>query len=175
MWCTHLLGLMRFHAESVPDPATALAAINRQVCGLRSGPPITSLFLARLDWTAGELVYCNAGHHPPFVLRAHEVVEPLETGGPVLGVIADASFENGRITLQPGDTLLGYSDGLVDCRDESGEEFGISRLLGETLRWRGASASATLFSVVGAVQDFAGSQPREDDFTLMVVQHLALQ
>jgi serine phosphatase RsbU (regulator of sigma subunit) len=169
MWFTHLLALMRTHAEADADPAAAMQAINRQICTLRSGPPITSMFVARLDWRTGTLEYCNAGHPGPLLLRAKGGVETLQQGGPLLGVLPDASFENGRVVLEPGDLLLGYSDGLIESCNQRDEEFGVDRLLAAALGAERASANAMLFSVVGAVQDFAGGHPREDDFTLIVV------
>jgi len=95
-------------------------------------------------------------------------VEWLRSGGPVLGAVPDAPFLNARTTLNPGDTLLSYSDGILECRNARGEEFGVERLV-EATRSTGGSADAMLFSVLGAAQDFAAGEPRQDDLSLMVV------
>jgi serine phosphatase RsbU (regulator of sigma subunit) len=85
-------------------------------------------------------------------------------------VLADACFANGQTTLRPGDTLLGYSDGVAECQNGDGAEFGAERLAAAAEGSRGSSASATLFSVLGAAKDFAGSRSREDDMAMIVVR-----
>ncbi len=172
LWFTHLVGLIRIHAGSLDDPAAAVEAINHDLCQLPSGPPMASLFLGRLDSRRGELVYCNAGQPPALLLRRDGTVESLREGGTLLGALPHASFRSGRVVMEPGDTLIGYSDGIVECRNGSGEEFGVRRLLAAARSAGRSSAGTLLFSLLGAVQDFAGSHPRDDDFTLMVVRRL---
>lgn len=99
-------------------------------------------------------------------------MESLQEGGPLLGVMTGAGFANGQIALRAGDTLLGYSDGIVECRNPEGFDFGVERLLTAAQVDGGAAASATLFSVLGAVEDFAGCHPREDDMAVIVVHWL---
>ena len=103
------------------------------------------------------------------VFRDNGHVESLREGGPVLGALADAPFTNGRTRLRPGETLLGYSDGIAECRNEKGAEFGAEGLAAAAQVCRGCSASSTLFSVLGAADDFAGVKSREDDMALIVV------
>jgi serine phosphatase RsbU (regulator of sigma subunit) len=169
MWFTHLIGMIRLHVGSQGDPAGALAAVNRDL--LRTGMelPFTTLFLGRLNSKTGETVYCNAGHPPALLLRTNGQADKLRAGGPVLGALAGASFVNGMTTLKPGDTLLGYSDGITECRNATGADFGTERLLSAAQASCDAGATATLFSVLGAVEDFAGSHPREDDLAFIVV------
>lgn len=170
MWFTHLLGLARMYAESVADPGDALAAINRQMCRVNSPPPLTSLYLAQLHWMTGEVVYSNAGHPAALRFRADGTLECLATGGPLLGAVPGAKFESGATRLMPGDTLLAFTDGLLECCNQSMEEFGEQRVVNAVRDTRvGASAGELLFSVVGAAQDFAGSQQRADDCTLVAL------
>ncbi len=175
LWFAHLMGLIRIHAGASTVPAATVAAINRDLYQLPSGPPMASLFLGRLDSRQGELIYCNAGQPPALLLRRDGSVESLREGGPLLGAVPQASFRSGRVVVEPGDALIVYTDGIVECRPasrDSGEEFGVRRLLAAARSAGRSSASSTLFSVLGAVQDFAGSHPRDDDFTLMVVRRL---
>jgi serine phosphatase RsbU (regulator of sigma subunit) len=169
MWFTHLLGLTRLYGESIADPAAALAVINRQVCSFL-GLPLTSMFLARLDTAAHQLLYCNAGHPAPMLLRESGTLEFLSEGGPVLGAVPKAEFASACVSFEAGDTLVGYSDGLLECRNQDDEEFGVDGVVKELLKAAQASSSQMLFSIIGAAQDFAGTQAREDDCTLMVVQ-----
>ena len=172
MWFTHLVGLIRLFAGSLRDPAGVAAAINGHLASLDPEAPITTLFLTWADARTGDLVYSNAGHPAPFVLRRDGSVEWLSRGGPVLGAVPDATFVNGGAVLNPGDTLLGYTDGILECRNTRGEEFGVERLVDATRSAISPSASATLFSVLGSLQDFAAAEPRVDDLALMVVRRL---
>lgn len=168
MWSTHILGLIRTYAASLKSPETVLKAINRDLYVLGS-VPFTTMFLARLDWREDRLVYSNAGHCAPIVHRPSGVVDQLSTGGPVLGAVPNAEFEAAGIDFPSGSTLLSYSDGLIECRNANDEEFGVDRLVNELRNAAILGASKALFSIVGAVQDFAGGTPRRDDLSLMVI------
>jgi serine phosphatase RsbU (regulator of sigma subunit) len=169
MWFTHVVGLVRLQMEALGDPAAALSAINLSLLLTHLELPLTTVLVGRLNLQTGEVTYCSAGHPPALVFR-NDGVECLGEGGPVLGVLAGACFANGQTTLRPGETLLGYSDGIAECQDENGVEFGVERLTAAARISRGPSASGTLFSVLGAAKDFAGRQPREDDMALIVVR-----
>jgi len=168
MWFTHVVGMIRLQFAALGDPAATLSAMNRALLHMRLELPLTTLFLARLNPQTGDLSYSNAGHPPSLLLQRDGEVQNLREGGPVLGVVAGACFTNGKATLKPGDTLLGYSDGIAECRNPSGGDFGVERLLAAA-QVAGSSAIGMLFSVLGAAEDFAGSQPREDDMALVVV------
>jgi serine phosphatase RsbU (regulator of sigma subunit) len=170
MWFTYVVGMVRMQMEALGDPAAALSAINRNLLLTHLELPLTTVLVGRLNLQTGEVRYCNAGHPPALVLRNEGHVESLPEGGPVLGVLAGACFANGHTTLRPGDTLLGYSDGIAECQNANGAEFGAESLAAAALVSRGSSASGTLFSVLGAAEDFAGSQSREDDMALIVVR-----
>jgi sigma-B regulation protein RsbU (phosphoserine phosphatase) len=169
MWFTHIAGLIRILAVSCPDPARIADAIHSHLFTLRPEPPLVTLFIGCLDSRTGELVYCNAGHPDPLLLRAQGQIEPLSAGGPLLGAVPGAVFSNGHATIAPGETLIGYSDGVVECRNGSGEDFEPERLAEAACTAGNNSASAILFSVLGATQDFAATQQRADDVALLVV------
>ncbi len=173
MWFTHLVGMIRLQFAAHGDPAATLAAINRDLLLTGLDLPLTTLLLARLKRDTAEITYCNAGHPPALLLRQNGQVESLQAGGPVLGVLAGASFVNGKATLRSGDTWLGYSDGITECRNPLGADFGTQRLLAAAQTSSGSGAAATLFSVLGAVEDFAASHPREDDVALVVMHRAA--
>jgi serine phosphatase RsbU (regulator of sigma subunit) len=170
LWVTHLVGLARLAAEETAGPAEALARMNRHLCSLPPGTPLVALCFCRLDPRRGVLRYSNAGQPAPFVLRADGKPEPLAAGGPMLGALADASFEAGEARLVRGDVLIGFSDGVVECRNLRDEEFGWRRVVEAARMASAASAGSLLFSILGAVQDFAGARPRLDDFTLLVAR-----
>jgi sigma-B regulation protein RsbU (phosphoserine phosphatase) len=169
MWFTHLSGLIHIFAGNSPDPAQVASAIHSHFLSLQPEPPLATLFLASLNSATGELTYCNAGHPAPLLLRAGGQMERLTVGGPLLGAVPGVTFSNGRALLAPGETLVGYSDGVVECRNGKGEDFAAEKLAAAARSAGGSSASAILFSVLGATQDFAATQPRADDVALLVV------
>jgi sigma-B regulation protein RsbU (phosphoserine phosphatase) len=171
MWVTHLIGLIRSHTAANSDPEAVVAAVNRDIARLSPIEPLSSLFVARLDTLSGKLDYCSAGHPPALLLRRDGILELLSDGGPVLGAVPSALFERGSVQLDVGDLLLTCSDGILESFNEAEQEFGAMRLQTELRRAQGGSAESVLFSVLGAVQDFASPRPLTDDMTLVVVKH----
>lgn len=171
LWFTHVVAMLQLEAGCRETPAAALTALNRDLAQMRFTAPFASLFLARLDLHTGELLYSNAGHPPALLFGRDGRVESLGEGGPLLGALPEAGFVEGAARLQPGDTLLGYSDGIIECGNASDEQFGLTRLITTVRSSPASSSTATLFSVLGAVKDFAGSQPRQDDLAVLVVRH----
>lgn len=169
MWVSHLAGLIRTNTAENSRPEAIVAAVNRDFARLSPVVPLSSLFVARLNQFSGALEYCSAGHPPALLLRADGRLESLADGGPVLGVVAAAEFDCGTVKLNAGDALLICSDGILESFNEADQEFGSRRLETEFRRAHGGSAEATLFSVLGAVQDFAAPRPLTDDMTLVVV------
>jgi len=175
MWFTHMVGMIRREVSMHGDPAAALASVDRNL--LISGVefPLTTLFLASLNPLTGDLTYCNAGHPPALLIRGDGDIEELNQGGPVLGVISGSEFLNGRTKLTAGSTLIAYSDGITECRNESGVEFGTERLRSAVRAPMPGGPSAMLFSVLASVENFAGSGHRDDDIALMILRRLGDQ
>jgi serine phosphatase RsbU (regulator of sigma subunit) len=169
MWFTHMAGMIRRQMSILGDPAAALSSVNRDLLLAGLEVPLTTLFLARLNLESGDLTYCNAGHPPALLLRENGEVDELRVGGPVLGAISRTSFANGVARLCPGNTLLAYSDGIAECRNESGTEFGASGLVDAVRAFSVCKPNVMLFSVLAAVESFAGNQRREDDIALAVL------
>jgi serine phosphatase RsbU (regulator of sigma subunit) len=171
MWVTHLIGLLRTHTAASNDPEAIVAGVNRDTSRLSAVEPLSTLFVARLNFMTGRLDYCSAGHPPALLLRTDGQLELLSDGGPVLGVVPSASFDCGSVRLGAGDLLLACSDGILESFNEADQEFGSKRLEAELRRAQGGSAESVLFSVLGAVQDFAAPRPLTDDMTLVVVRN----
>lgn len=170
MWTTHLVGLVGTHTAASAEPQAILTGVNRDLCRLSPVAPLASLFVARLDPASGRLDYSSAGHPPPLLLRAEGQLESLFEGGPLVGAVPAASFARGRVDLRAGDVLLAYSDGILESRSKADEEFGSARLEAQLRHAPRDAADAMLFSVLGAVQDFAAAQELADDTSLVVVR-----
>jgi serine phosphatase RsbU (regulator of sigma subunit) len=171
MWVTHLVGLIRTHTAVNSNPEAIVAGVNRDIARLSSVEPLSSLFIARLDSVTGRLDYCSAGHPPALLLRADGGLELLSIGGPVLGAVSTALFDRGTVSLGMGDLLLVCSDGILESFNKADQEFGGYRVENELRRAQGGSAESVLFSVLGAVQDFAAPRPLTDDMTLVIVRN----
>ena len=171
MWVPHLVGSLRTHTAANTDPESIVAGINRDVVRLAQVEPLSTMFVARLNWKSGRLDYCSAGHPPALLLRSDGRLELLSDGGPVLGAVPFAVFERGSVSLGAGDLLLTCSDGILESFNEAEQEFGNMRLQTELRRAHSGSAESVLFSVLGAVQDFAAPRPLTDDMTLVVVKN----
>jgi sigma-B regulation protein RsbU (phosphoserine phosphatase) len=170
MWTPHLVGLVRAHTSAEATPETIVSDVNRAICRASIFGPFASLFLARLDTTTGVFKYCSAGHPPAFLLRANGVMEMLTDGGLLLGVLGEAKYVAGSCKLGAGDTLLIYSDGITESLNSLGQEFGYERLERYLRSCHQSSAGSILFSVLGAVQDFAATRPLVGDMSLAVVR-----
>ena len=176
MWTTHLVGLLGSHAATTSAPEAIVAGVNHELCGMTSALPLASMFVAKLDPTTGFVKYSSAGHPPAILLRANGKLEPLSEGGLLLGVLSDAAYVSGSFKLDPGDVLVIYSDGITESLNSAGEEFGYARLEQQLRRAQTASADVTgagdtmLFSVLGAVQDFAATRSLIDDMSLVIVR-----
>jgi len=126
-----------------------------------------SLFYGELE-TGGILIYCNAGHNPPFLLRKSGKVEYLRNGGPVLGPTPDATYMRGYAQLEVGDLLCMYTDGIIEAHDREDREFSTERLVGIVKRNRHRPAQEIGLEVLGRVGKWGRAD--EDDRTIVIVK-----
>lgn len=130
-----------------------------------------SLFYGELE-TGGILIYCNAGHNPPFLLRKSGKVEFLRNGGPVLGPTPDATYMRGYAQLEVGDLLCMYTDGIIEAHDRQDREFSTERLVGIVKRNRNRPAQEIGLEVLSRVGKWGRAD--EDDRTIVIVKAVAI-
>jgi sigma-B regulation protein RsbU (phosphoserine phosphatase) len=146
--------------------------LNHAVLEFRDAARFVTAVCCVLDAATGELRYVNCGHNPPLVLRQGGSRETLGHGGSALGLDPDERFESGLVTLEPGDGLVLYTDGVVEPADVGNAEFGVERLEAAVRGARGRPASEALDAVIAATRAFSGRAGYEDDFTLVVLHRL---
>jgi hypothetical protein len=132
-----------------------------------------SMFYGELE-PNGVFIYVNAGHPPPFHLSATGEVRNLDEGGPVLGPLAEATYERGFIRLNPGDMVVLYTDGMIEATpaaSDGGEEFGIERLVEIARRLAGRSSKEIGEAMMKAVEIYRGEGEAQDDRTVVVVTY----
>jgi len=165
--------IVRASLEGAPSLAQAIAKANRLICAdSKLGMPVT-LFCARLTPEKATLSYVNAGHNPPLLWRpASGEVQELSRTGMVLGVDETTTYEEATVTLQSGDVLLLYTDGVTDAIDLSEQQFGLERMRAAFTSKPGASATAILSRITLAIERFAGAAVPFDDITLLVAKRV---
>ena len=127
-----------------------------------------TLFYAVLDVPSRRMIYVNAGHPPPVVLRANGEMETLESGGVPLGMFETPRYFEGFAGLDDGDLLVLYTDGIVESSDAHDEQYGEDRLMSTLAGVRTESADAICRHVMDDVRSF--SFGRQDDRTLLVLK-----
>jgi serine phosphatase RsbU (regulator of sigma subunit) len=144
--------------------SAAVEAVNRAISpDLAQSDSFVTVFYANLNAATGRVTYVDAGHGLAFVQRRDRGVQPLRQRGVPLGILPDAAYPEGVTTLEPGDTLVLYSDGLPDARpDLRLDPVGVAEQLGDL-----TAAQAKLDRLVGLVADV---ETRPDDLTLLLVR-----
>ncbi len=170
IWQPHLVSMIQRCAHQHDNPAEAVADMNRELCRQQGIAPLTCLFYAKLDRDSSQFTYCNAGLPAPILLRANTTLEHLGQGGPMLGVMENANFQFERVTFEPGDFLVAYSDGVTECRNVQDEEFEADRLVSAARSVSSSNANKALFSLLATVLDFADTRSPGDDVSLLVVR-----
>jgi serine phosphatase RsbU (regulator of sigma subunit)/DNA-binding NarL/FixJ family response regulator len=170
--------LIRTYAtEYLARPDLVFDAANRRILmDARAGLFVT-VFYGILDPGSGVLHYGNAGHHPPYLLRAESrgSVEELRRTGMALGVVEEATWEQATVRLAPGDMLVLYTDGLTDAEDGTGSFFGRERLREIVQARMGCSAQDMQDTLIAEVHEFMGETSQFDDITLVIVKSVGLE
>src|SRR5947207_3185817 len=144
-----------------------LEKLNHIIHRSRLTTKFVSLFYGELE-TGGILIYSNAGHNPPFLLKRNNRGDQLAHGGPVLGPTPDATYTRGFAKLDPGDLLCLYSDGVVEAHDRHDREFGVDRLQRVVKQQRSRSAAEIGREVLARVGRWG--RKGEDDRTMVIVK-----
>jgi serine phosphatase RsbU (regulator of sigma subunit) len=162
-------GILVGHVQTSHDPGVMMAAVNRSLLTRAVEARFATAFLGVLD-PGGTLTYCNAGHSPPFLFSSVGV-KRLDGGGTVLGIIDGARYESVAVQLQPGDTVVVFSDGVSEARNPQGEEFGDDRVSTTLAPFVGQPVQVVLDTLLAAVREFAATVPQNDDITAVVMRY----
>lgn len=169
--------LMRAAVLQTDSPAAALRNVNDLLYpDCEQGMFVTAVY-AVLDTLTGRLTYANAGHNPPLFIKKpsnikgkHPIVERLVRTGIALGVIEHAEMSERSLDLQPGETVVFYTDGITEAFSPAEEIYGEERLLKVLQKSRTISASILLDEIDVAVNTFIAEAPMSDDITLIAVK-----
>lgn len=165
--------LVKIFSRIDPAPREVLARTSAMLSEDVKSQWYITMFYGVLDTRTRELTYANAGNQPPLVLRANGSFEELPTTGYPLGMMEGAIYEEGHLTLQEGDLLLVFTDGLVEAQDASKELYEMERFKESVSRRRREPLCAMVTGLHADVLGFTGGRTLQDDFTLVVVDTVA--
>ena len=128
-----------------------------------------SMFYLELETNNGEIHFVNAGHMPPYIFKNKELIK-LEKGGPALGLMKNVSYKESSITMNSGDFLFLYSDGVSEAENENGAFFGEKRL--ELLLNRYCDKAPKYLGniVLNSIADFVGEAAAHDDISMLILK-----
>ncbi len=158
------------------NPAHVLAEINHSLMPIieQTGQPVfATAFFGVIDLAARSLAYGNAGHPPPLVARTHqETIARLAPADPepAAGLIGDFRYTRHECAFEPGDLLLGYTDGVLEAGDAQGDMFGEDRIARLLARHRGARAGEMCDRILGEMHAHSGREAFEDDVCLVAIE-----
>lgn len=154
--------------SEVRSPAKVLEKANRHFLNSASPGRLATVFLGALDTAGGQLHYANAGHLPPLVRRGSGDWEALDTTGMILGALDNVAYSEEVTTLERGDLLVLFSDGLTEAENSAGEVFDERHITRCVDRLPGAPAQVLASSVAEELANFAPGEP-SDDRTLLIL------
>jgi serine phosphatase RsbU (regulator of sigma subunit) len=165
-------GMLRAVAQSLDAPGEVLARVNDALYPDVPSAMFVTCFYAILDPASGQMRYANAGHDLPYVLHYGQGTHELRATGMPLGLMPEMSYEEKETVLTEGDTVLFYSDGLVEAHDPRYEMFGFPRL-GALIAEHGTKRSL-VESLLRELYSFVGEDwEQEDDITLLTLTRFA--
>ncbi len=162
-------GLRGQFAATAEHPDRLLASVNRLRFENTVPSAYATLFLADYDPATGHLVYANCGHVPGLILRTGGDVQALDSNNTVLGLFASWQCSLSSASLEAGDTLALFTDGITESADERGDEFGQERLVQALRRYGFLPAQEMGAAVIRDVLEFSGGR-QFDDLTLIVAR-----
>jgi len=151
--------------------AALVARLNQQLYAYTPPEKFATFYFGVYDDATGWLVYTNAGHPPPVLIRRGRPLR-LEINGMVVGAFPFASYEESSVRLESGDLLVCFTDGVTEPENEYGEMFGEERLIELLLKKADSESEEIVRSVTEAVRHWTGSADLQDDMTLLLARRL---
>jgi sigma-B regulation protein RsbU (phosphoserine phosphatase) len=143
---------------------------NQRILADTHGGLFITLFYAILDPQNGDFSYCSAGHYPVYLVRSLDgSIEELARTGIPLGVMEESSWYSEAIHIEPGDTLVLYTDGMTDALNDREEFFGQERLKQAVQRYSSKPPEEMKEALLAEVRQWIGQAQQFDDITLLVI------
>lgn len=152
------------------NPQEIVSIINNIIYRNTTLDKFITFFYCILDVKKRTILYTNAGHNPPYLVNSDGNLKTLETGGLILGIMADAPYESATVELKSGDVVFMFTDGITEAMNEENEEYGEERLepLLKSLAERNLDEIVT--HVDDQIDNFVGNTPQADDMTVLALK-----
>ena len=171
MFMVRAISLARLLARDIVEPELILARLNDELSEDNPSFMFVTFICAVFDPGSGKLVIANGGHCRPVLIRAGEApCWAVRNLGTALGFDSGLEFERTELTLNPGDTLVFYTDGVSEAFNPQDECYGDDRLIADTTALAGQSAPALTSALLKKVHTFADSAPQSDDIAIMTLK-----
>lgn len=153
-----------------PALAVMMTNLNRLIYDTSPSNRYATFFYSVFNPKNRELMYVNGGHNPPMVFRGGSEVIRLEEGGPVVGLFGPAEYDQAIVTLQPGDLVLMFTDGVSEAMNAAEDEFGEEQMMAAVQAQPNLNPTEMIAHLMRAADEFAAGAPQHDDMTLVVVR-----
>lgn len=155
------------------SPAECISYSNELLAQESANSMFVTAFYGIYNLTTGQVTYTNAGHNPPYLMKADGTILRLPFSSDlVVGAIDDFKYSEETLQLEHGDTLLLYTDGVTEAINSGDEEFGEQRLQAVLAQLTGNSSQDIIERIKACVSDFAGEAEQSDDITLLAIKRL---
>jgi serine phosphatase RsbU (regulator of sigma subunit) len=158
--------------EEADELARKIGRLNKAICANCPDNRFITFFMTVIDPATGSLVYTNAGHNPPLLVRASGGFDKLSGGGVILGILPLAVYKETAASMQSGDVLVLFSDGVTEAANPQDEDFGEERLGELVAKLRDKPAKEIIEAVEAAVIEFTQGAPPADDITVVVARKI---
>ena len=149
---------------------TMMQKINNLIYHNTTLDKFITFFYAFLDVEKMSLTYCNAGHNPPYLVNRAKEISELDEGGLLLGMMPDADYNIATVSLQSGDAVVLFTDGITEALNLDDEEYGDERLISLLNTCHSENAEEILNQIFKDTYAFSGEAPQADDMTVVVVK-----
>lgn len=160
-------------ATGIQDKPTneCMSTVNNILCDESVGSMFVTVFYGIYDLQTGQITFTNAGHNPPYILKADGQVEVVKSPcNLVLGAVPDMPFSCDTMKLDPGDTLYMFTDGVTEAENKNHDQFGESRLEAALAECKGADSRHIVDTVNAKVKEFINGASQSDDITQLVIR-----
>jgi sigma-B regulation protein RsbU (phosphoserine phosphatase) len=152
-----------------PELSPLMVNLNRLIYDASPSNRYATFFYGVYDPKSREFMYVNGGHNPPMIFRGGEVLR-LEEGGPVVGLFGPAQYTQGIVTLEPGDTMVLFTDGVSEAMNAADDEFDEPRLLEAVRSGAGLKAVDLIDHIIRECDAFVAGAPQHDDMTIVIAR-----
>lgn len=163
---------VRVLAQSVKNPHLAVSQVNSTITRYAENGMFFSMFYSEINPENGILSYVNAGHPSPLIIRNTGTVEELILTGPIVGFLEDHKYAESSVSLDFGDMMVCYTDGVTEAQQHDGKMFGKGRLIETSVRMRSSTSEEIITGIINEINQFVGDITQFDDITLLIVKKI---